>query len=356
MSLRKKKGIVLSTAVLLFVLAITDIWIRNETVLENFGEQFFNENKTEARLELQRGATASSSRHLVLSSQQIQELELIGKGGEVVARRSPDASIRLQYTVTAVGPDTAAANRRLEAVKVEEVVHDGKATLSAMADGKPVDYETIAIRYELFVPEALKLQLVLSDSVARIQGVKGELGVTMNGGSLSLMNGSGPYHVKAVHGNVHASNLQGKLTLDHRFSNVHIVDLEGALALKTESGHTVVRDLKGEVTGETDRGFVYVHEVAGPVKLASRDTNIQLDHIRGDIQVAGSHSTVSLLLSEKEGYRLNAKLDGGRIRVDTPYAVESVKDRNRHYETVIGPATWKTDIQVKLGSLVVTIH
>lgn len=136
---------------------------------------------------------------------------------------------------------------------------------------------------------------------------------------------------------------------------VRLLVPEGAiLALQTRAGAISVQGIDGPVTARTNRGAIRVEDASGPVLLTSTDgpiscegsdTVLSVDTRHGTAEFRGSlapgqssihadHGGVTLHLPESQGFRLDARVDHGKIESD--FDLRDVQERPRRLSGVTG--------------------
>jgi hypothetical protein len=355
MVFRKKRIVLLASIAVLFVLLILDIWIKKEDMLEAFGEQFFNEQRSEEYAEAHKDVVVTAEKKLEMNRQEIKEVALSNKAGNISVKRATDNMIQLQYTITASARNIEAAKRKQEAVTIQEQISNERLTLAAMADGKALDDESITLDYVLLVPDAMKLWIENEDGAIAIHGINGDVNASTENGLTEIVDVRGNLSVKANYESLYISDITGSVNLENRSSEVNIEHVEGAIVLDGQSGSTFISHIKGEVTGETERGEIHLREVVGRVEFQSRESALQLDHIRGDIQVHSDSGALTLILAEAEGYALDAAVSNARIQTRLPFPIVYDTDGSHgaHMKGVIGNGTRKVAVVTNAADIII---
>lgn len=347
MTFRKKRMALLASIAILVLVAVLDVWITKDALFEKFGRQFINEAKTEAYWQAKRGAEATAERQLDIDSQGIREVLLAGERSHMTVKRASGRAIQLRYTVTANAADSDAAERKRDAVLIEKDIREGRLSLAATADGRPVDPDSIEIEYELFLPDALKLRIESKSSSVRIQGLTADVEAASESGSLEIVDVAGAVSARTSYGSLYMANIKGSVSLENRSSEAIAEGIQGALGLDSRSGRNDIARVTGTVSGSAEHGTVRLYEISGPVELHSRAAKLQLNEIRNQIRVMSESGDLKLILPEAAGYAVEAKVRFGRIRTHLPFPVEPRPDVDGGSELkgVVGAGTWKVDIE-----------
>ncbi|MCA0756297.1 DUF4097 domain-containing protein [Paenibacillus sp. N4] len=355
MVFRKKRILLLTSVAVLLVLMILDLTIKKEQLLESFSEPFFNEQRTDAFYLANRQAKATSERQLEIERRELKEVLLAGTGGKIAVERASGDTIRLHYTVTATGADEEAANRRLEAVKVEEEIGEGRLTLAAKSEDKPIDNDAVSIDYVLQVPDGMKLRIDNEEGTVHIAGIRGDVDADSYGGLMEVADVTGNVKVAASYGDLLLSGITGSIDLENLYGEADIEQAKGDVTLMSRSGYTNMSGIEGKIAVDSENGSLHVRETTGQVEVAGRATAVQLEGIRGDMKITADSGYVKLILPQAEGYTLNAALTRSDIRTSLPVSVErEVQEDNMERLTgVIGAGSRKVDIKAESAELVI---
>lgn len=355
MVFRKKRILLLSSVAVLLVLMILDITIKKEQLFESFGEPFFNEQRTDAFYQGHRQAKATSDRQLEFGRRELKEVQLAGVRGKIDVKRATGDTISLQYTVTATAADEEAANRRLEAVQVEEEIGEGRLTLAAKSGDRPIDYDTVSIDYVLLVPDAMKLRIENEQGTIHIAGIRGDVDVDSYNGLTEIVDVTGNVKAVTTYGDLLMSGVAGSMDLENRYGDTDIEHSKGDVRLLSRSGYNHMSGIQGKIAVDSEAGSVHLRETAGQVEVVSRAAYVQLDDVRGDMKIKSDSGTVKLLLPEAEGYTLNAALTRSDSRTSLPVSVveEEQEGSTKRLTGVIGDGTWEVDVEAESAEFVI---
>ncbi|MFK7692063.1 DUF4097 family beta strand repeat-containing protein [Paenibacillus sp. HJGM_3] len=347
MTFRKKRMALLASIAILVLVAVLDVWITKDALFEKFGRQFINEAKTEAYWQAKRGAEATAERQLDIDSQGIREVLLAGERSHMTVKRAPGRTIQLRYTVTANAAESDAAERKRDAVLIEKDIREGRLSLAATAEGRPVDPDSVSIDYELLLPDALKLRIESKSGSIRIQGVVADMDAASENGSLEIVDVAGAVSVRTSYGSLYMANIKGSVSLENLSSEAIAEGIQGAFGFESRSGRNDIAGVTGTVSGSAEKGSVRLNEIAGPVEMHGRAAKLQLSEIRNQIRVMSELGDLKLVLPEAVGYAVDAKVRSGRIRTHLPFPVEPRPDEGggSQLKGVVGTGTWKVDVE-----------
>ncbi|MNQ83046.1 hypothetical protein D3C85_981160 [compost metagenome] len=357
MSFRQKRSVLLASVALLFLFSILDISFLEEDVFERFGKQFVNEQKMDDYSGSKRAFTVTAHLQSEIKKQDIKEVLLASHRGKVTVKRSDTPNILLEYTVTTTGADAEGANRRRDAVKIEEEIQNGQLTLVTKANGKPIDPDYVSIDYVLSMPDGMKVAIQSEDGDVRISGTNGNVSATSTNGLMEIVDVKGNLSVKSTYGNLYVADIMGDVELESsRSSKVTIDHTQGNLVLNNHSSNTYLTDVTGKISGKAQYGTVYFREIKGLVDVKGIGSDLQFDHMQGDTRIVSeSGGNLTFILPKDEGYTVDAAVSQGRIRTLLPLPVQKVIDNENetHMSGIIGKGTRKVDIKMKSGDLIV---
>ncbi|MGG1516957.1 hypothetical protein ABE504_16230 [Paenibacillus oryzisoli] len=356
MFVSQKRSVLLASVAFLFLLSVFDITFFEEDIFERFGKQFVNEQKMKEISGANRAFTVTAQLQSEIAKKDIQEVLLASRRGKVTLMRSDSSNIRLDYTITATGANSEAANRRREAVKVEENIQNGQLSLMTKANGKSIDPDYVSVDYVLSLPDGMKAVIQNEDGTVRISGVSGNVSASSVSGLMEIVDVKGELSVKSTYGTLYIADITGNVDLVSRSSKVNMDHTQGNLVLDNQSSTTYLTDITGKVTGKTQYGSVYFREIKGFVDVNGRGTDMQFDHMQGDTQIVSkAGGNMTFILPKDEGYTLDAAVSGGRIQTLLPLPIQNVKDSEyeTHMSGIVGKGTRKVDIRMKSGDLIV---
>ncbi|CAN7177103.1 hypothetical protein [Paenibacillus sp. LjRoot56] len=359
MSFRQKRSVLLISVVMLFLLSILDVFIRKEDVFQAFIEQFVNEEKTEAYIGERRAVTATAQLQSEINKPEIKEVLLTSQKGKISVQRSETSTIRLQATVTVTAANTEVANRRRDAVKVEQELQNGQLTFVTTANGKAIDPDYVSIDYVLAIPEMMKSTIENEDGAVRISGINGNVTATSTSGLMEIVNVKGDLKVKSSYGSLYMADIKGNVELVNRSSNANMDRMQGNLVLDHQSGDTDLTDIAGEVTGKTKYGSVFFRDMKGAVSVVGHGSDMKFDHILGDTQVvSNAGGSMTFILSKDEGYTLDAAVSAGRIQSLLPLPIQKVTDNEygTRMNGVLGKGTRKIEAKVASGDIIFQVN
>lgn len=181
-----------------------------------------------------------------------------------------------------------------------------KANLKSVS--KPVSSDL-----QVFVPKRGAVTIDTRRGDVAVRDREGNVKVTDSGGDVSLenINGAAEVAIRPTKGSFRATNVTGDLTLDGRIEDTNIADVRGSVqmtgdffgdmtlskvtkAVTFRSSRTNLQfaTLPGEMTMQSDD--LRANQVSGPVQVTTREKNITLEDVAGDIKVENTNGTVNV--------------------------------------------------------------
>ena len=218
------------------------------------------------------------------------------------------------------------------------------------------------------VPAALNLIVNANHGDVRVNSLTGPIVITANHGDVEVgtIDGKVNLHVNNGGSSVSAHNVTGALTVEGHANDLTIADIGGPLQLTGEFfGTTHLERIRQAVKFRTSRtafelarldGEVEISpnadlsadQAAGPVVINTRNRNIKLDRISGDLSVTNRNGSVDLTsapplgnvtvenrngsvditVPKDAGFSVQAQTTNGNLENDFSFATEDTKDTN----------------------------
>ena len=220
----------------------------------------------------------------------------------------------------------------------------------------------------ILVPPMANLAITANHGDVRVQSMKSAVSLTANHGDVevSAITGAVMAHTNSSSGSISAHSLAAGLTVEGRghdltmseiggpvsihgdfFGTIHLERIRGGVGFHTSRTDLQLASLPGDLDINADADLS-VNRAAGPVNLNTRNRNITLDGISGDLSVTnrnGSvdltaapplgnvtvqnrHGSVTLTLPNKSDFALSAETTDGDVSNDfalTPQGTDSRK-------------------------------
>ena len=312
------------------------------------------------------------------------------RGDVIVSGTSDDGKVHLQlHREIFSRSDSDASSTAARLVPV--ILHEGgKLSISLpRLDGARGDLT-------LLVPAASTATLTADHGDIRVSSLRAPVTLVANHGDIEVnaVTGAVTSHINNSDSSFSAHNLTGALSLAGRAHDITLSDIHGGVTmggdffgtahLERIDGnvifHTSRTDLQlGRIVGELEispNADLSASEIAGPVILNTRNRNITLDRVSGDLTVTNrngsidltsvsplgdivvenQNGSVDLTLPDNAGFVLQANTTDGDLENDFSLPIRDNDDR-KSVQGTVGPSgpsirvsTTQGDISLKRGS------
>ena len=187
------------------------------------------------------------------------------------------------------------------------------------------------------LPGTTTLTINANRGDVRVSSVKAAISVTANHGDvdLSAIRGAVSGHINNGDSSFSARSMTGPLTIEGRGKDLNLSDLSGPIAMSGEFfGTTHLEHIRGPIRFHTSRtdlqltrleGEVEISpnadlsadQLAGPVTLNTRNRNITLDRVTGDLAVTNRNGSVDLTVAPPIG-NVTVENRNGSVNVTVP--------------------------------------
>jgi putative adhesin/cell wall-active antibiotic response 4TMS protein YvqF len=221
---------------------------------------------------------------------------------------------------------------------------------------------------EVYIPRKGAVVITSKHGDVSVMGRDGDIEVNSQNGEVSLQDLNGNAKLDMEKSTVRVSKLVGDIAIDGRVNEVNLSDVKGSVRLsgefhenvslariaKSVSFKTSRTDLElSSVAGslEIDGGDLHGTTVAGPVRLLTKEKDIRLNGVSGDVRISNNDGAVELhinklpvgnldinnrnadvqiYLPDHAGFKLEASTDNGNIESGfSELKVDNQDDRGR---------------------------
>lgn len=186
------------------------------------------------------------------------------------------------------------------------------------------------------VPIAASTNVMANHGDVNVSSIRGEVNVTANHGDVDLSAITGPVnaHINNSDSSFTAHSITGQVTITGHgseltltdlsgpvgfngdiFGPVHFAHIRGTIKLHTSRTDFQMARLDGEA--ELNEDDMTASQVAGPMVLNTRNRNITLDRIAGDVSVTNSNGSVDLTSAPPMG-NVTIENRSGDVTVTVP--------------------------------------
>jgi hypothetical protein len=221
---------------------------------------------------------------------------------------------------------------------------------------------------DVYVPRKVTVLITSKHGDVSVMGRDGDIEVNSQNGEVSLQDVNGNAKLDIEKSTVRVSKLVGDIAIDGRVNEVNLSDVKGAVRLSGEFHENVsLARIAKSVTFKTSRtdlelssvagsldidgGDLHGTTVAGPVRLLTKEKDIRLDGVTGDVRISNNDGAVELHISklpvgnldinnrnadvqiylpDHAGFKLDASTDNGNVESGfSELKVENQDDRGR---------------------------
>jgi Putative adhesin len=240
-----------------------------------------------------RASAVVESNHTEKADKTIDELRLTLQAAElsVVGEERDDISFDLR--VNSTGYDEAEARRWAEATALE-IDRAGPAMVAT-------------IKYPREARQTAKLTVKLPSRM-RVR-------MEPSGRHFEIANVAA-FEAANTNGSAAITNIAGPVTISHRGGELTI-ERAASLRLTTRGTESKIEHITGTVTAQTIGGELRANDITGPIEIEARDTDVQLEHIKGlkaPLRVNATNGSVRIA-----GLRTEARIDGNDTDLEVAF-------------------------------------
>jgi hypothetical protein len=170
----------------------------------------------------------------------------------------------------------------------------------------------------------------------RVESVTGNLKISQEKGSVKVEQVTGDVHVDGRVNEITVNDVKGSVQLDGEFQeSVKLARIAKNVTFKSSRTDLEFSGIAGEL--DLDSDDLHGDTITGPVHLTTREKNVRLEGVSGDIRLQDNDGTVEVAMQtlgnvqidnrngdiqisvpDKAGFRLDARTRGGEIQSEFP--------------------------------------
>lgn len=253
--------------------------------------------------------------------------------GSITVRGTDGNEMRLSADVHAAGSSETGAKSRLNGVQLA-VDHSGDEFFVHVT-GKNASDPSVYVNLNLEVPSQTPVSVRTQSGDIEVSGIDGGVAAQTGGGDLDIHDCEADVAATAAAGDTHISDIKGNVTLNGRGDDVDINDISGNTTLAgSYLGTVIVRSVTGntqyaetrtnlvlaKLTGriEADTDNLKITDVSGPVRVSTRDKDVEIDGVRGPLDVANTHGDIVVRFDSPPTQPVNIANGTGDVTVSLP--------------------------------------
>jgi len=207
---------------------------------------------------------------------------------------------------------------------------------------------------DISIPRKMALQIISRRGDVSVTGRDGEVEISNQHGDVTVQDVTGSVKLTLEKSSAKVEQITGDVHIDGRLNEVDVTDIKGALQLDGEFQESVklarITKTVAFKSSRTDMEFSRIDgdldldsddlradQVTGPVHLTTRDKQIRLEEVSGDlrvqddnggvevamrslgnVQIDSRNGDIHLSVPEKAGFHLDARTRDGEIQSDFP--------------------------------------
>ena len=293
-------------------------------------------------------------------------LKIVSDRGAINLNVGDGDTIKVMVRKTVHADDQASADKYNRETKPLLKAVERTTTLDANTGG--AGDHGVSADLDVYVPRKVTVVITSKHGDISVMGRDGDIEVNTQNGDVSLQDVNGNAKLDVEKSTVRVSKLTGDITIDGRVNEVNLSDVKGAVRLSGEFHENVtLARIAKSVTFKTSRtdlelssvpgsldidgGDLHGTMVAGPVRLLTKEKDIRLDGVTGDVRVNNNdggvelhinklpvgnldinnrNADIQIYLPDHAGFKLDASTDNGNIESGfSELKVENQDDRGR---------------------------
>lgn len=274
--------------------------------------------------------------------------------------------IKVMVRKTIHSENQSAADRYNQQTKPQLTTVEKTVTLNANTEGS--GDHGVSADLDVYVPRKVAVTIVSKHGDVSVMGRDGDIEVNSQNGGVSLQDVTGNAKLDIEKSTVRVSKLTGDISIDGRVNEVNLSDVKGSVRLsgefhedvslariaKSVTFKTSRTDLElSSISGTLDinREDLHGSSVTGPVRLLTKEKDIRLDGVSGDVRVSNNdgavevrinklpvgnidinnrNADVQIYLPDQAGFKVDASTDNGEVESGfSELKVNNQDDRGR---------------------------
>lgn len=256
-----RRRVILTALFLLAAVAVVDVWLNGAGIAEEFG----------ARVEVRVGSEAEPDAIAELEESyevsSIQRVVLEGSNGRIHVEAAPVDEVRVAATVRiyAANGDSARAEEYARQLRLEASAEGGVLRPRVVA-GALDGVRNVAVIWNVVVPEHLAVEAALGRGSVSVSGVQAPVFVR-GAGDIDVSGIRGEVTVEADMGSVRVQNVEGNASVFVRLGDIDVAGVRGDVTLRLATGDVSVADVAGNVVYEGAMGAFEAARVSGTTRV-----------------------------------------------------------------------------------------
>jgi len=194
--------------------------------------------------------------------------------------------------------------------------------------------DNIGASLEVIVPADVALAVNAQHGDVSVTGIKANVATNTHHGDLRFSDLGGDLNVNNDHGDVTVSGVQGNVNMNGTFGDINVSAVKGQLSMNGDfPGELNLRVITGGLRFHSSRtdmdvasivdqltidsGDLHGSYLVGPFRLKTKDFNVDLANVSGDVDITNSDGDVEVVAAHPLG-SINIDNHSSSIRVTLP--------------------------------------
>ena len=223
----------------------------------------------------------SADRQLSLDGAGLEEIEIVGRGGDLEIRPSSTAG------VDALGQACASSAGMLERTQIRGAREGATARVFVQVPDEPGElnsgYATLDLSVK--VPAGVAVRITDTSGDIDVEGVR-VAQITDSSGDIEVRETTGDLEINDSSGDLKLTGVGGALTLTDSSGDITVDTAKSLHVLRDSAGDIRAVGVKGDVVIDNDSsGDIYVDDIDGNVEVVSDSTGERsIENVRGSVR------------------------------------------------------------------------
>ena len=270
------------------------------------------------------------------------ELEVSSGSGRIEVRAGQPGRVEIRARVTAgdwgLFRSRVSAQERVRRIEANPPIEQtGNRVRIGRIDDEDLR-EHVSISYALVVPPETTLSSKTGSGSHVIEGLRSVVTARSGSGSIRVRDAGGDVRATTGSGSISADTVGGSFSASSGSGSIDGMNVKGGITVKTGSGSVVVSQASGgQVEASSGSGSIELSGLRGGVRASTSSGTLRVQGEQtSDWRLSSSSGSVTIELSGKPAFSLDAHSSSGRIDTQYPITVVGLVDRRELRGTVNG--------------------
>jgi DUF4097 and DUF4098 domain-containing protein YvlB len=242
----------------------------------------------------------------------------VSTGSGAIAVRTGNASaVRIHGLIRANNDRGATAEEKVRFIAANPPIEQTGNTIRIghIEDDR---YRNVSISYELEVPAETRLHARTGSGEQSVDGIRGPAQLSTGSGGISARNIGNEIEAKTGSGDIEVENIRGGINASTGSGSISGGPVAGSISATAGSGSVKLQQsAPGDVLVRTGSGTVELSGVEGSLRVTTGSGGIRVaGEPAGEWKLSAGSGGIDLLIPADAAFDLNARTQGGRVRLD----------------------------------------